>query len=414
LSDAFMPSTQTPIDFTSRLFRQILKLLVSVSLSAIWQASNAAESTKEQVYGSTLEVQAFTGDRCEEAKALPENLPVWAIKRDGQWLIWEGMAPMRPPETPANSPNSPIDLLPWTHTEPLGQAVWLRQEPTLLSARWQERPVEKGCAFTDARLQLSAWTEEPGSPTSAHLVEHQRLLAQALDQLTHLQSATTLTEVKLPLSQLDRLLLQTQESPTAGNDRNLALIWLQVGERASAFRQHSQAVNFFHGALTTYEAGATQGLLQPQDAALPLSSLARAQARSGKTQDAMASVARAMSLLEQHQGAQTPAASSLHNQAGALLLNQRKARQALESFSKALQVDEARQAPATERVSTLMNSAVALEELDQHSAARAIYVRCQQLLSEAPKSDDNDQLSHWVDSRLQALSPSRVGATVSL
>ena len=149
-----------------------------------------------------------------------------------------------------------------------------------------------------------------------------------------------------------------------------------------------------------------------QDAALALSSLARAQLRARQPEQAQATITQAIALLGRHQGTHTAAAASLHNQQGALWLRNQRAKDALDSFARALAADESRNAPAIDRVATLMNSAVAMEELGQQQAAQAVYERCQQLLANEPANAESEQLAQWVQARLQALQGPGAGRTL--
>lgn len=391
-----------------------------------------------------LLVQAHSGAACASPAALPLRLPLWAVWEDGQWWLWGDMAPMR--LRPAAQAANTADLLGWADDTLQGQARWAEGQPlpretapgdqtvnrpnSPITARWQENETPRGCAFTAATLRLTPWAtaSDPTTPTTASttgteptaasLIAHQRLLRDTLIAKAALQSAASAREAAEPLQRLLDLTRQASALPSARQDRNLALAWLQAGEHASALRQHPQALELMQAAWAVYEPLAPQSAAGLQDAALALSSLARAQLRARQPEPAQASLNRAIALLDRHQGTQTAAAASLHNQQGALWLRQQRARDALGSFARALAADEARQAPATERVATLMNSAVALEELGQTDAARAVYQRCQQLLASEPASARNDdqleQLAQWVQSRLLALDGPGAGGVRTL
>lgn len=429
LAHCLKPNIQT----SCQRIRPLTAPLTFVALLGLAaHASTSAAAINLPLLQGQLDVHEQRGDACTGPISL--RLPVWAVWEDGQWWLWGNMAPMR--LRPSADATDPADLLGWTDDTPQGLANWADGGPPQpdavtsnrpaglpFTARWQENETPKGCAFTAATLRLtplghqaaqaiSPATDTPA--TASSMLAHQRLLKAALADRAALQSAANAREAAEPLQRLLSMARQASALPSARQDRNLALAWLQAGEHASALRQHPQALELLQAAWAVYEPLAPQSAAGLQDAALALSSLARAQLRARQPEQAQASLNRAIALLDRHHGTQTAAAASLHNQQGALWLRHQRAQDALGSFARALAADEARQAPATERVATLMNSAVALEELGQTEAARAVYQRCQQLLASEPadaRDDDQlEQLAQWIQARLQALDGPGPGA----
>ena len=409
-----------------------LAILALLGLSAHVYASVA--TLDQPLLQGELLVQTQHGDACGSPASLPFRLHVWAVWENEQWWLWGDMAPMRL-RASAQDINT-ADLLGWADDTPQGQAQLTTGQPPQptaafgnrpvgapFTAHWHENETSKGCAFTTATLSLIPLEHETSSvsnpstgtlPYTAKLLAHQRLLRDALATKALLQSAASVREAAGPLQSLLDLARQASTLPSARQDLSLALAWLQAGERASALRQHPQALQLLQTALDVYEPMAHQSAVRLQNAALAFSSLARAQLRARQPEQAQASLSRAFTLLDQHQSTETAAAASLHNQQGALWLRNHRASDALDSFARALAADEARQAPTIERVATLMNSAVALEELGQIAAARTVYERCQQLLASEPAGADSEQLAQWVQARLQALDGTRAGGVRSL
>lgn len=378
-----------------------------------------------------LDVHEQRGSTCASPAQLPLHLPVWAVWQEGQWWLWGDMAPMRL-RPPAQAAAETADLLPWASDTPQGTAQWTEgaaqppapastehPSPAAFTVRWQEAETPKGCAFTAATLRLAPWAASTGAepaPAAASLLAHQRLLRDTLAALAALQSASNAREAAQPLQRLLGLVREASAPalafPWVRQDRSLALAWLQAGEHASALRQHPQALELLQAAFAVYGPLAGQHPAALQDAALALSSLARAQLRARQPEQAQATITQAIALLGRHQGTHTAAAASLHNQQGALWLRNQRAKDALDSFARALAADESRNAPAIDRVATLMNSAVALEELGQQQAAQAVYERCQQLLANEPANAESEQLAQWVQARLQALQGPGAGRTL--
>ena len=400
----------------------ITNVIASLIFGTSSQAALSATPMSAPLMSGSLEVREQKGLACDASTQLPLSLPVWATWKDGQWWVWGNMAPMRmrPMANPVG-PNAELQL--WADDAPQGQVNWVTEAPAttaqpdasshseaVYTARWQESESPQGCAFTQATLSLAAWSESAsnqgssGAPSSQNLLAHQRLLADVLQQWALLKESTSPANAAQPLQRLTQLAQEATKHPTAQRDRNLSLIWLQAGERASALRQHREALLLMGASLAVYEplaAGSPQSL---QDAALALASLARIQGRAGQQAPSQATLSKAIALLDQYQGEKTSAAASLFNQQGALWLRQRQPQQALRSFTQALNANEASNASATERVATLMNSAVAFEELGQPQAARSVYQRCQQLLTTEPATPDSERLTQWVQARLEALS----------
>ncbi|MCW2314351.1 tetratricopeptide repeat protein [Rhodoferax antarcticus] len=405
--------------------------MASLIFGSTSQAALTATPLAVPLMVGSLDVQEQKGLACDAPANLPLRLPVWATWKYGQWWVWGDMAPMRM-HPMANPLGNRSELQLWADDTPQGQAHWLTEPPpipaqlvasknakTVYTAQWQESETPKGCAFTQATLNLSAWSAPTSvqglssAPTSLDLMSHQRLLSEALAQWALLKKSTSPSMAVAPLKHLTELAQEAANNPTARRDRNLALTWLQASEHASALRQHNEALLLVGASVAVYEPLAATSPQSLQDAALALASLARSQGRAGMRDESQATLSKALALLDQHLGARTAAAANLHNQQGAFWLRQRQPQQALRSFTQALDADEAASASPTERVATLMNSAVALEELGQPQAARSVYERCQQLLTAEPASPDSERLKEWVQARLRALSniPSSTSAT---